>query len=293
MSAPRLGRGGDGPGRGRVVLVTGCSSGIGRAALPVLAERGFRVIASARRMNDVEALTQAGWETLPLNLADADSVAEAANDVLHRTGRRIYGLFNNGAYGQPGAVEDLSRETLRAQFETNVFGTHDLTRRLLPAMRAAGEGRIVQNSSVLGLVSLRFRGAYNASKHALEALSDTLRLELAGSGVSVSLIEPGPVRTEFRRNARRQFELNVERDESVFRDTYEAVLRRLEDPEDTPFTVPPETVVRKLVHALESPRPRARYYVTVPTWVLGNLRRVLSTRALDAVLLWVSRRETR
>jgi NAD(P)-dependent dehydrogenase (short-subunit alcohol dehydrogenase family) len=276
-----------------VVLVTGCSSGIGRAALTVLAGRGYRVIASARRPGDADALQAQGWETLLLDLADPDSVAEAANDLLHLTGRRVYGLFNNGGYGQPGALEDLSREALRAQFETNVFGWHDLTCRLLPVMRAAGEGRIVQNSSVLGLVSLRFRGAYNASKHAVEALSDTLRMELAGSGVHVSLIEPGPVRSDFRVNARRMFERNVDRDASPFRDAYEAVLRRLSDPVDAPFTLLPEAVVARLVHALESPRPRPRYYVTVPTHVFGVLRRVLPTRALDAALLWVSRRETR
>ena len=227
-------RGGEGPGRGRVVVVTGCSSGIGRAALPVLAARGYRVIASARRPGDVDALQADGFETLRLDLADADSVAEAASHLLHLGGGRVYGLFNNGGYGQPGAVEDVSREALRAQFETNVFGWHDLTRRLLPAMRAAGEGRIVQNSSVLGLVSLRFRGAYNASKHALEALSDTLRMELAGSGVHVSLIEPGPVRSEFRVNARRMFERNVDRRASSFRETYEAVLRRLSESADAP-----------------------------------------------------------
>lgn len=293
MSDLKRGRGGEGPGGGRVVLVTGCSSGIGRAALPVLAERGYRVFASARRPADVLALQAEGWETLSLDLADADSVATAAGELLERTGQRIYGLFNNGGYGQPGALEDLSREVLRAQFETNLFGWHDLTCRLLPAMRAAGEGRIVQNSSVLGLVSLRFRGAYNASKHALEGLSDTLRMELARSGVYVSLIEPGPIRSQFRANARRLFESNVDRDASVFRGKYAALLRRLADEGDAPFTLPPEAVVARLVHALESARPRPRYYVTAPTWAFAGLRRVLSSRALDAVLLWASRRESR
>ena len=282
-----------GPGRGRAVLVTGCSSGIGRAALPLLAARGYRVIASARKPADVESLAAEGYPALRLDLADQGSVAEAAAATLEIAGGRLYGLFNNGAYGQPGAVEDLPRAVLREQFETNLFGWHDLTCRLLPSMRAAGEGRIVQNSSVLGLVSLRFRGAYNASKHALEALSDTLRMELAGSGVHVSLIEPGPISSRFRANALAMFERHVDTSQSPHRETYTAVLRRLAADSDAPFTLPAAAVVAKLLHALESPRPRPRYYVTVPTWAFGLLRRVLTTRALDAVLLSVSRRETR
>ena len=241
----------------------------------------------------MDALADEGWEALVLDLADADSVGRAAAAVLQRTGGRIYGLFNNGAYGQPGAVEDLSREVLRAQFETNLFGWHDLTCRLLPAMRAAGCGRIVQNSSVLGLVSLRYRGAYNASKHALEGLTDTLRLELAGSGVHVSLIEPGPITSRFRDNALAMFERHVDVARSPHRDTYSAVRARMESSGAVPFELPAGAVVKRLLHALESPRPRPRYYVTLPTWLFGGLRRLLPTRALDAVLLAVSRRETR
>jgi NAD(P)-dependent dehydrogenase (short-subunit alcohol dehydrogenase family) len=189
-------------------------------------------------------------------------------------------------------VEDLSREVLREQFETNLFGWHQLTVAVLPAMRRQGRGRIVQVSSVLGLVALSFRGAYNASKFALEGLSDTLRMELAGSGVELSIVEPGPIRSRFRDNARAAFERNVDVESSPFRDTYRAVRARLEAPDDDPFTLAPEAVVARIVHALESPRPRPRYYVTTPTWLLASARRLLTHRGLDRLGRWITRRET-
>jgi NAD(P)-dependent dehydrogenase (short-subunit alcohol dehydrogenase family) len=272
-------------GHGRAVLITGCSSGIGLCVARGLAERGFRVFASARREADVETLHEQGLEALQLDLDDDASIAEAVGRVLERTGNRLYGLFNNGAYGQTGAVEDLSRAVLRAQLETNLLGWHELTRRVLPAMIARGEGRIVQNSSVLGLVALPYRGAYVCSKFALEGLSDTLRLELRDTGVHVSLIEPGPVASRFRDNALAVFERTVDVANSRHRGAYEAQLARLRKVGPAaPFTLPPEAVLRKVVHALESRRPRARYYVTVPTYLFGYLRRVLGTRALDRIL---------
>ncbi|MCP5153842.1 MAG: SDR family oxidoreductase [Ectothiorhodospiraceae bacterium] len=278
----------------RAVLVTGCSSGIGECVARGLAARGYRVIASARGEADVARLAGEGLEALRLDLADAESVREAAEAVLERTDGKLYGLFNNGAYGQPGAVEDLTRDVLRAQFETNLFGTHQLTCAVLPAMRRAGAGRIVQNSSVLGLIALRFRGAYVASKFALEGLTDAMRLELAGSGVHVSLIEPGPVASRFRENAYAAFKANIDPARSAHRRVYERVEARLaSDDSDTPFSLPPEAVLARVVHALESARPRPRYYVTVPTHAFGFLRRVLPTRWLDAILLEVSRREVR
>ena len=179
---------------GKSVLITGCSSGIGEATAHRLAERGYQVFATARKPEDVARVNRAGLNSLPLDLCDPASIADAVEQVLEQTGGRLYALFNNGAYSQPGAVEDLETRVLRTQFETNLFGWHDLTRRLIPVMRRQGEGRIIQNSSVLGFVSLRYRGAYNASKYALEGLSDTLRLELDGSGIHVSLIEPGPIK---------------------------------------------------------------------------------------------------
>jgi len=167
----------------RTILITGCSSGIGRCVARGLATRGYRVFATARRREDVEHLRAEGLAGLQLDLADSASIAAAVDEVLERTDGHLYALFNNGAYGQPGAVEDLSREVLRLQFETNLFGWHELTNRVLPVMRQQGYGRIIHNSSVLGFVALPFRGAYTASKYALEGLTDTLRLELRGSGI--------------------------------------------------------------------------------------------------------------
>ena len=271
----------------RSVLITGCSSGIGYSCAHGLKTRGFRVFASARKQEDVERLASEGLESLPLDLDDPDSIGRAVDQVLSLTDGRLYALFNNGAYGQPGAVEDLAREVLRAQLETNLLGWHDLTCRIIPVMRKQGCGRIVQNSSVLGLVTLMSRGAYVASKFALEGLTDTLRLELQGSGIHISLIEPGPIESRFRANSHEKFRANIDVENSVHRESYLAAEKRLikEGPAQ-PFTLPPEAVLKKLLHALESRRPKPRYYVTVPTHLFGNLRRVLTTRGLD----WVLRR---
>ncbi len=229
----------------RTLLITGCSSGIGRRAAELMQARGWRVFATARRPESVTELRQAGFEdALQLDLDDSDSIARAVETVLGRTGGRLDALFNNGAYGQPGAVEDLRREVLRAQFETNLFGWLELTNRIIPVMRSQGHGRIVMNSSVLGLVALPFRGAYNASKFALEGLTDTLRLELHGSGITVSLIEPGPIESRFRANAYRKFLENIDIEHSAFREQYEGARRRLEkEGPAAPFTLPPDAVV--------------------------------------------------
>jgi NAD(P)-dependent dehydrogenase (short-subunit alcohol dehydrogenase family) len=274
------------------VLITGCSSGIGYCVAHGLAARGYRVIASARKSDDVERLRAEGLTCIRLDLDSPQSIDAAVDQLAELTVKRLYGLFNNAGFGQPGAVEDLDRETLRAQFETNVFGTLDLTNRLIPWMRQAGEGRIIQNSSVLGLVSLAYRGAYNASKYALEGLYDTLRLELADTGIYAVLIEPGPILSRFRANALDAWRRNIDIDGSAHRETYLATERRLRrEGAAAPFTLPPEAVLGKVIRALESRRPRPRYYVTVPTWLLGSLKRVLSSRALDRVLLGVSRGE--
>jgi len=268
-------------------MVTGCSSGIGRCVALGLQARGYRVFATARRQDDLDMLRDNGCEAVCLHLDDPDSVADAAKRVLEACDGRVFGLFNNGAYGQPGAVEDLTWDVLEAQLRTNLLGWHELTRLLIPGMRACGEGRIIQNSSVLGLVAMPFRGAYNCSKFALEGLTDTLRLELHGSGISVSLIEPGPISSRFRENAFRMFRQNIDADNSVHRDSYRAMAARLEhEGPTTSFTLPPEAVLEKVIHALESKRPRARYAVTTPTHVFGVLRRVLGTRQLD----WLLRR---
>ncbi len=267
------------------ILITGCSSGIGHCVAHGLAQRGYRVFATARKAADVERLNAAGLESLPLDLSDSRSINQAVDDVLARTDGRLDALFNNGAYGQPGAVEDLSRDVLREQFETNLFGWHELTNRVLPVMRAQGHGRIIHNSSVLGFVALPFRGAYNASKYALEGLTDTLRLELAGTGIHVSLIEPGPIESRFRANALVAYRKNIHAETSVYREKYRRLEQRLatEGPV-VPFTLPAEAVLKKVIRALESPRPRARYYVTFPTYLFAGLKRVLTIRALDRVL---------
>jgi NAD(P)-dependent dehydrogenase (short-subunit alcohol dehydrogenase family) len=271
----------------KVVLVTGASSGIGRCVARGLQARGYRVFATARREEDLQSLAGEGLQALPLHLDRPASVADAARHVLDSTDGQIYGLFNNGAYGQPGAVEDLTWPVLEAQLRTNLLGWHELTRLLIPAMRAQGAGRIIQNSSVLGLVAMPYRGAYNCSKFALEGLSDTLRLELHGSGIHVSLIEPGPIVSRFRDNAFAKFREHIDADHSVHRDNYRAMVERLQKPGPAaPFTLPPEAVLDKVVHALESPRPRPRYAVTVPTHLFAVLRRLLSSRQLD----WLLRR---
>ena len=250
-----------------------------------LRNRGYRVFATARRPGDVQRLTDEGFESLLLDLDRSETIASALAELLERTGGRLYGLFNNGAYGQPGAVEDLETEVLRAQFETNLFGWHELTRRVIPLMRRQGEGRIIQNSSVLGFVALTYRGAYNASKYALEGLSDTLRLELHGSGVFVSLIEPGPIKSRFRANAYEKWRQNIDPEQSFHRDAYRAMAERLQKQGPAvPFTLPPEAVLKRVIHALESPRPRPRYYVTFPTYLFGTLKRLLPARTLDRIL---------
>lgn len=276
------------------ILVTGCSSGIGRAAAHALAKRGWRVFATARRQEDVDRLEQEGLEALLLELASSDSIAACVDRVLSLTGGRLDALFNNAAYGQPGAVEDLSRAVLRDQLETNLLGTHELTTRVVSVMREQGSGRIVQNSSVLGFAALPYRGAYVCSKFALEGLTDTLRQELYGSGIHVSLIEPGPIASRFRENAYRAFRANIDIERSYHRDTYRAVEARLAGRTGSsggPFTLGPDAVVDKLIHALESRRPRPRYHVTLPTHLFGMLKRLLSTRGMDRVLLASTRDE--
>jgi NAD(P)-dependent dehydrogenase (short-subunit alcohol dehydrogenase family) len=278
----------------KAVLITGCSSGIGKCVAIGLVARGYRVFASARKRSDVTRLGAEGFEAVRLDLCDTGSIRQALETVLARTGGKLYGLFNNGAYGQPGAVEDLSTDVLRAQFEANFFGWHELTCRVLPIMRRQGYGRIIQNSSVLGLVALKWRGAYNASKFALEGLTDTLRMELQGSRIHVSLIEPGPIESRFRENAYEAFKANIDIENSPHREAYRRVEARLAaEDKPQPFTLPSDAVLAKVVHALESRRPKPRYYVTMPTYAFGILRRILSTRLLDMALRGASGGEHR
>ncbi len=276
----------------RSILVTGASTGIGRAGAEILARRGWRVFATARKPEDLAALDALdGVEAVFLDYRDPASIEACAARVLAATRGRLYGLFNNGAYGQPGAVEDLRPDVLRAQFEANLFGWHDLTCRLIPAMRAAGRGRIVQCSSVLGIVAMKYRGAYIASKFALEGLTDTLRLELRGTGIEVVSIRPGPIATNFVANATVQFRTNIDIDASAHAEVYRRRLARMGRGGATRFKLPPEAVVDRLIHALESPRPRPTYRVTTPTLIFDVARRLLTDRMLSRFAGWVSDRE--
>ena len=271
--------------RPRRVLITGCSTGIGRRAAEMLAERGHRVVASMRAPAALDEWPHEHIPAVRLDLDDSESIRTGHAEAVERLGGPVEVLFNNGAYGQPGAVEDLSRAALREQLETNLLGTVELTNRVIPGMREAGFGRIVQNSSVLGISALAFRGAYVASKFALEGISDTMRLELAGTGIDISLIEPGPITSRFRANALRAFEQHIDWQNSVHREAYRRQLERMRKPGPAaPFTLPPEAVVKRLIHAIEAKRPKARYPVTVPTYLFATLRRLLTVRAMDRVL---------
>jgi NAD(P)-dependent dehydrogenase (short-subunit alcohol dehydrogenase family) len=270
----------------RAILITGCSSGIGHAVAVGLQQRGYHVFATARKPADVAHLKSLGLESLSLDLNDSASIHAAVEAVLARTGGRLYGLFNNGGYGQPGAVEDLSRQAVREQFETNLFGWIELTNLVLPVMRRQGEGRIIQNSSVLGYIALKYRGAYNASKFAVEGWSDTLRLELMGSNIFVSLVEPGPIESRFRPNAHEKFKKHINAAASIHRETYARMEQRFQTEGPVqPFTLPPQAVLKKVIHALESNRPRARYPVTFPSHLFAWLKRLLPTRVLDRLLV--------
>lgn len=267
----------------RSILITGCSSGIGLDAARGLKARGWRVFATCRQEADCERLRGEGLESFRLDYADEASIAAAVAETLQRTGGTLDVLFNNGAFACPGAVEDLPRGALREIFETNLFGYHDLTRRVIPVMRAQGHGRIVNCSSVLGLVGATWRGAYVATKFALEGLSDVLRIEMRGTGIDIILIEPGPIATKIRENAVPHFEKWVDWENSARREQYETLRGRLygvKTKKDA-FELGPEAVTAKLIHAVEAKRPRARYYVTTPTYLMGFLRRILPTRALD------------
>ncbi len=268
------------------VLVTGFSSGIGYCVAKGLKKRGYNVFATARNADDIIRLEAEGLTVIELDYANSESVNDCVNELMLRTNNEVYAVFNNGGYGQVGAVEDLSREVLEQQFATNVFGWIELTNRLIPLMRHAGEGRIIFNSSVLGLISLPYRGAYNATKYAIEGFADTLRLELRNTDIEVSLIEPGPIESNFRKNSLLKMQQNIAVESSFHRDNYKRELARLEKVgHAVPFTLPPEAVLKKVIHALENTTPKAHYYVTFPTYLFGYLKRLLPAKWLDKVLV--------
>jgi NAD(P)-dependent dehydrogenase (short-subunit alcohol dehydrogenase family) len=271
----------------RSVLITGCSSGIGRDAAEALRARGWRVFAACRKEADCQALRARGFESPRLDYQDERSIRAAFAEVAERTGGGPDALFNNGAFAIPGAVEDLPTDAFRALFEANFFGWHELIRLAIPAMRARGAGRIVQCSSVLGFAALRFRAPYISSKFAIEGYTDVLRMELRGTGLHVVLIEPGPIRTRIRENARAHYERWVEKERTPWAVFYRETLERrlyAVDPAPDFMELQPRAVSAKLVRALEDRRPAPRYYVTTPTYMVAGMKRLLPTRWLDAVL---------
>ncbi len=276
----------------KIIFITGCSSGIGHDAAQTLSQRGHRVIAACRKESDVKNLLAQGQETVRMDMNDSASIHTGFADVLAKTGGKLDVLINNAGYGQAGALEDISRDVLRQQFETNVFGLMELTRLAIPVMRQEGHGRIINISSVLGIISMPFRGAYNASKYAVEGLCDTLRLELASSGIQVICIEPGPIESRFRDNVVELSLQKIDMEQSHFKTQYQHMLSDFrQNKTDSIFTCKTDAVIKKLIHATESSKPRAKYPVTIPTYFFILLKRFASVRLLDAVLTFISHKE--
>jgi NAD(P)-dependent dehydrogenase (short-subunit alcohol dehydrogenase family) len=264
------------------ILITGCSTGIGLVCAQGLKARGYRVFATARKAEDLKRLEAEGFEAIELDYRFSKSVRACASEVERRSGGKLFALFNNGAYGQPGAVEDITRAVMEEQFAANFFGWHELTTLVLPMMRKNNTGRIVQCSSLLGLQALKYRGPYNASKFAIEGITDTLRLELRGTGIKVVTINPGPIESRFVPNARAAFEKNVDMTNSFHKEAFEKQRARLDRGGNNQFKLPASAVLDKLIPALEKENPRAHYYVTTPTYLVALARRFLPQRAIDA-----------
>lgn len=270
------------------ILITGCSSGIGYVCAQGLRARGWRVFAACRKADDCARLRDEGFDSPLMDYNDPATLHNGLAEVLQATGGTLDALFNNGAYGIPGAVEDVSTDAMRTIFQSNFFGWHELTNAVLPVMRTQGHGRVVQCSSVLGFVAMPWRGAYNATKFALEGLTDTLRIEMRDTNIEIILIEPGPITSQFRVNSAKEFERWIDWKASSRSAQYEkTLLKKLYDAtssDPAPFELPAQAVLDKLVHALEAPRPKPRYFVTKPTLIMSILRRILSTRMLDRLL---------
>ena len=265
------------------VLITGCSSGIGLCLAHGLRSEGYRVFASARNNNDIDKLKALGFESLLLDLSSSDSINIAISQLYQETDY-LYALINNGAYGQAGALEDISRDALEKQFQANVFGWHELTNLVLPKMRIENVGRVIYISSVLGFVAMPFRGPYIASKFAIEGLVNTLRLELSDTNIKFSLIQPGPIESKFRANAYLAFKENVDSSKSNYKEQYNTMIQRLESDKNAQFTLPPEAVLKCALHALKSISPKIHYRVTFPTKLFAFLCRILPSSWMDKIL---------
>ncbi|ODA23442.1 SDR family NAD(P)-dependent oxidoreductase [Photobacterium damselae subsp. damselae] len=267
------------------ILITGCSSGIGFYCAKQLHQAGHHVVATCRTEYDHKALQQLGISTINMEMSDDTSIEKGFAQALALLNGNIDILFNNAAYGQPGALEDLPTEALKEQFATNFFGWHTLTRLTISQMLKQKSGKIVQNSSVLGLVAMKYRGAYNASKFAIEGYTDTLRLELADTPIHISLIEPGPIESQFRATAKRYFERYINIEHSRHKHSYQQTLERLANPSPSNrFTLQPDAVYQRLLSIIEAKQPKARYFVTQPTYIFAFLRRVLPSQLLDKIV---------
>ena len=267
------------------ILITGCSSGIGLETALTLKKNGIKVYASARKDKDVEMLKDLGFETFKIDVRNKDEIKYALETIL-KNDLKLDAVFNNAGFGQPGAVEDLSVKVLKKQFNTNFFGLHEVTIQTMKIFRAQGYGKIIQHSSVLGIISLKFRGAYNASKYAIEGINDTLRQEVLGSQIYISTINTGPVTSKFRENALKKFNKNITVEGSFWEETYKKELKaRLETTEDkAPFNLPASSVANTVLKIMNTKKPKPRYYVTTATHLLGFFKRILPTSLLDRLL---------
>jgi NAD(P)-dependent dehydrogenase (short-subunit alcohol dehydrogenase family) len=270
------------------ILITGCSSGIGLCAALTLSKRGYRVFATTRKESDVERLKAQGLESLQLDINDSNSIKVALEEILKRTGGTLDALFNNAGYVQAGAVEDLSRNAIRAQFETNVFGPIELITQVVPIMRKQGHGRIIQNSSMLGEVTIPYVGAYNASKFALDGFTHTLRQELKRSPIQISIIAPGPITSKLRENAKQHFNRDLIHTANPHEHAYKKIAQRYSEQtsaKDLSISQAPEAVVKDLIHALESKHPKTHYYTGSSAKIFSILRRLLPEQMLDWILI--------
>ena len=269
-----------------VILITGCSSGIGYDTALRFKEMGWQVLATCRNAKDVKRLEKEGLESFIIDYENEATIQSGFDEAMRRSGGRIDVLFNNGAYGIPCAVEDLPTDALRQIFEANFFGWHTLTRLVTPVMIAQGHGRIIQNSSVLGFAGLKMRGAYNATKFALEGLTDTMRIELAGTGVDLVLVEPGPIRTKIRENSYMQFKKWITwkgtRQEKMYKAVLIPRLKAVNPPKDR-FELMPDAVTDAVVHAATAERPRIRYRITTATKAMAILKRITTSRGFDRI----------
>lgn len=268
------------------IVITGCSSGIGLETAKYLKDKFIKVYPTARDQKDVDMLISLGFEhAMKLDVTKPEMITSVIKSVLEIDGC-IDVWFNNAGYGQPGAMEDITTDTLREQFETNVFGLHECTRQVIPVMREQGHGKIIQHSSVLGLISLFGRGAYNASKYAIEGLTDTLRLELKDTNIYPVLLNTGPITSNFRQNALKKLKENINIEHSIFKERYLNNLKGTD--KKVPFNEDASYVASIVHKIILAKRPKPRYYITKATYLLGYLKKLLSTALLDKILIKIT-----